>query len=111
MADYSSSITVKNGYTSSPLTRVSYRAIQGNWVTPPRAEIPGSESDSFKLGPANNVSEGEVTYRTSSGAQIKVYFRCASGGNTVTVTPSQYASIQSNPTGTPLVATVQVLEA
>ncbi|GJE99729.1 hypothetical protein PsYK624_160000 [Phanerochaete sordida] len=110
MADFSSTITVKNGYSSSPLSRISYRASQGSWITPPRSEVGPAESDVFKLGASNNVSEGEATYRTTSGAQFKVYFRCGSNGNTVAVTPPQFASAQFNASGTPLAGTTQVLE-
>ncbi|GJE99735.1 hypothetical protein PsYK624_160060 [Phanerochaete sordida] len=112
MADYSSVITVRNGYTSSPLTRISYSASQGNWATPPRAEIGPGESDTFKLNPSTGgVSEGEVTYRTTSGTQFKIYFKCASGGNACTVNPPSMASVSFNAAGSPLNATVQVLEA
>ena len=56
MADYSSNISVVNGYTSSKLTRMSYHALQGNWMTPPRSEIPATETDAFTLSPANSKS-------------------------------------------------------
>ena len=54
MASYNSTITVRNGWSSSPLIRISYRAMQGNWVTPPRSEIGPAESDTFQLGAANS---------------------------------------------------------
>ena len=54
MADYSCNITLVNGYTSSKLTRISYHVSQGHWITPPRAEIPAGESDTYGIAPDNS---------------------------------------------------------
>ena len=47
-------------------------------------------------------SEGDVTYRTDTGTQFKIYFKCASGGNSCTVTPPNMARVTFNASGSPL---------
>lgn len=111
MADYSSHITIVNGYNSPTLNRISYKQVQGNWVTPPRSQINATESDTFVLGPGASGSEGEVTYRLPTGTQFKIYFWCGPVGNSCKATPAHLTSITYNASGTPLNAKVQMLEA
>ncbi|GJE99737.1 hypothetical protein PsYK624_160080 [Phanerochaete sordida] len=111
MADRSITISIRNS-TSSALTLVSYNPPQGDWDIIPRDKIPPGETDTFKLGSSDSgVSEGDVTYGTTSGTQFKVSFKCAVGGNTLTATPGAMASVTYNAAGSPLNATVIVLEA